>query len=176
MATDSDSVTNDKALILGIDPGTAICGYGLVRVGADDPELVTFGALTTPAGQPLAQRLLSLYGRLNELIVQYKPDEVAVEELFFNKNTTTALAVGQARGVILLAAAARGVPVYEYTPLQVKQALSGYGRATKEQVQEMVRLAFALDHAPQPDDAADALAIALCHSRSRRWHALGLTQ
>ncbi|HEX2916689.1 MAG TPA: crossover junction endodeoxyribonuclease RuvC [Chloroflexia bacterium] len=161
-------------MVLGIDPGTAIMGFGLVRAtsGPDSPgdfELVEYGALTTPAHTPLPRRLLSLYGQLNELLERFHPSEVVVEELFFNKNTTTAIAVGQARGVALLAAASRNLPVREYTPLQVKQSLSGYGRATKDQIQQMVRLLLNLDFTPQPDDAADALALAICHLRSRRY-------
>ncbi len=160
----------DPELVLGIDPGTAKMGYGLVRTGVGDHfELVDYGVITTPAGMPLARRLLSIYAQLNELLDRYYPSEVVVEELFFNKNTTTAIAVGQARGVALLAAASHNLTVREYTPLQVKQALSGYGRATKDQVQYMVRLLLNLDFTPQPDDAADALAIAICHLRSRTY-------
>ncbi len=164
----------DPDLVLGIDPGTAIMGYGLVRAisGPDsfgDFELVGYGAITTPVGMPMARRLLSIYGQLNELLAQYYPSEVVIEELFFNKNTTTAIAVGQARGVALLAAASHNLTVREYTPLQVKQSLTGYGRATKDQVQHMVRLMLNLDFTPQPDDAADALALAICHLRSRQF-------
>ncbi len=163
----------ERDLVLGIDPGTATMGWGLVRA-TDNPEavgdfeLVAYGAITTPAHTPLARRLLSIYSQLNELLNTYQPSEMVVEELFFNKNTTTAIAVGQARGVALLAAASRDIGVREYTPLQVKQALVGYGRATKDQVQQMVRLVLGLDFTPQPDDAADGLALAICHLRSRR--------
>jgi crossover junction endodeoxyribonuclease RuvC len=164
----------DSDLVLGIDPGTAIMGYGLVRAisapdSLGDYELVEYGAITTPAGTPLARRLLSIYGQLNELLERFHPAEVVLEELFFNKNTTTAIAVGQARGVALLAAASHNLTVREYTPLQVKQSLTGYGRATKDQIQQMVSLMLNLDYLPQPDDAADALALAICHLRGRRF-------
>lgn len=160
----------DPDLVLGIDPGTAIMGYGLVRVGPDDEmEMVEYGALTTAAGTPMPQRLLELYGQLQALLRRYHPAKMVVEELFFNKNTNTAIAVGQARGVALLAGAASGLQVYEFTPLQVKQALTGYGRATKDQVQQMVRMTLDLEFIPKPDDAADALALAICYLRSRRY-------
>jgi len=128
-------------------------------------EALDFGVLTTPASLPLTSRLLLLFQGLTEIIDRVHPTEAAVEQLFFAKNVQSALAVGQARGVALLAAASRGVPVSEYTPLQVKQAVAGYGRATKDQVQSMVRLMLGLSEIPQPDDAADALAIAICHAR-----------
>jgi crossover junction endodeoxyribonuclease RuvC len=156
-------------LILGIDPGTAIMGYGLVNETNAGLELVAYGSLNTPARTSLPSRLLSLYQQLKDLIEKYEPAEMAVEELFFNKNTTTALGVGQARGVALLAAAQYNLKFYEYTPLQVKQALVGYGRATKDQVQQMVQVTLNLDQIPKPDDAADALAIAICHCRSRQF-------
>lgn len=160
----------DTNLVLGIDPGTAIMGYGLVRSNDDDElELVEYGALTTPAGMPMPQRLLSLYAQLQTLLRRYHPAMMVVEELFFNKNTNTAIAVGQARGVALLAGASTGLPVHEFTPLQVKQALTGYGRATKDQIQQMVQLTLNLDKIPKPDDAADALALAICYHRSRRF-------
>lgn len=170
----TDVKQTDPELVLGLDPGTAIMGYGLVRAtsSSDAPsdfELVEYGAITTPAKMPMARRLLSIYGQLNAILDRYQPSEIVVEELFFNKNTTTAIAVGQARGVALLAAATHSVNVREYTPLQVKQSLTGYGRATKDQIQQMVRLLLDLDFTPQPDDAADALAIAICHLRSRRY-------
>ncbi len=150
-------------LVLGIDPGTAITGYGLVHGEREALSLVEYGTITTPAGEPLAARLVLLYRGLLDLIERHRPDAVAVEELFFAHNARTALAVGQARGVVLLAAANAGLPVYEYTPLQVKQVLTGYGRAEKAQVQRMVRWLLHLDHIPQSDDAADALAVAICH-------------
>lgn len=153
---------------LGIDPGTAICGYGLVAGQDDDLHLVACGAITTEASLPLAERLQRIYQALRDLIAEYDPEEVAVEELFFNKNVRTALQVGQARGVVLLAAAESGLAVAEYTPLQVKQAIVGYGRADKQQVQQMVRVVLGLADVPRPDDAADALAVAICHIHARQ--------
>lgn len=161
-------------LTLGIDPGTAIMGYGLVEGGAsasgaldrDDLTLVEYGVLRTPANAPLVERLPLLYDGLLELIKEYKPSAMSIEQLFFNKNVRTALSVGHARGVAILAAAHSSLSVGEYTPLQVKQAVVGYGRATKEQVQAMVKILLHMDHIPQPDDAADALAVAICHIHS----------
>jgi len=153
-------------LALGIDPGTATTGFGLVREEDGAYRLVDCGVILTSPQDPMPQRLLLLHGRLLALLGAHRPDAVAVEELFFNKNVRTAVAVGQARGVVLLAAAQAGVPLYEYTPLQVKQAVVGYGRAQKRQVQEMVRILLGLDAIPQPDDAADAVAVALCHLQS----------
>ncbi|HID86461.1 MAG TPA: crossover junction endodeoxyribonuclease RuvC [Anaerolineae bacterium] len=155
-------------LILGIDPGTAITGYGLVAGDGDELALVGYGVITTPSGSPLPQRLRTLYRELTDLIARYRPTAVAIEELFFSRNVRTALAVGRARGIALLAAAEAGLPVHEYTPLQVKQAVVGYGRATKDQVQQMVRVLLGLDVVPQPDDAADAIAVAICHLHSHR--------
>ena len=140
-----------------------------MRVGQSDLRLIEYGALVTPANTPTVERLSMLYRGLIDLIAEYKPDAMAIEELFFNKNVRTALAVGQARGVAILAAAHAGIPVAEYTPLQVKQAVVGYGRATKEQVQSMVRILLNMDHIPRPDDAADALAIAICHIHSQAY-------
>ncbi len=154
--------------VLGVDPGTATTGYGIVENTLGDLTLRAYGAITTPAGQPLPRRLATLYEELSRLIVQHRPDAVAVEELFFQKNVRTALAVGQARGVALLAAAHADLPVYEYTPLQVKDAVVGYGKATKDQVQQMVAMLLGLDFVPQPDDAADAVAVAICHSSAAR--------
>ena len=153
-------------LTLGIDPGTAITGYGLVEGRGDRLSLVECGVITTPAGVPLPRRLQDIYSGLTQLIQLHRPDSAAVEELFFSANARTALAVGQARGVILLSAAMLGVPVFEYTPLQVKQAVTGYGRADKAQVQAMVRVLLAIDTVPRPDDAADAVAVAICHLQS----------
>jgi len=148
--------------VLGIDPGMAVMGYGVVE--AKDQELIPidYGVVTTPASARPAQRLRTLYHSLLAIIESQQPSEVAVE-LFVARNLRTALVVGQARGVALLAAANKGLPVAEYTPLQVKQMVSGYGRGSKQQIQEMVRLLLGLDLVPQPDDAADALAVAICH-------------
>jgi len=153
-------------LVLGIDPGTAIMGYGIVRFDGDALEPVTHGVITTSASSTLALRLQHIYRELLGLIDTYHPTEASVEELFFARNARTALAVGHARGVVLLALADAGLPIYEYTPLQVKQAITGYGRAGKEQMQRMVRLLLSLEAIPQPDDAADALAVAICHAHS----------
>src|SRR5262245_6295266 len=161
-------------ITLGIDPGTAIMGYGLVESGVaasgagsvEQLRMVEYGALYTPANAPLCERLPMLYKGVMELLAEYKPQAMALEELFFNKNVRTALSVGHARGIVILAAAHSGVHLGEYTPLQVKQAVVGYGRATKEQVQAMVKLLLNMDHIPRPDDAADALAVAICHIHS----------
>ena len=155
-------------IILGIDPGTAITGYGLVSHEGNHLKRITHGVIRTSPELPMATRLSRIYQGLGELMAQYQPEVVAVEELFFNKNVRTALAVGQARGVILLSAATAGLEIAEYTPLQVKQAVVGYGRAEKMQVQEMVRVLLCLSEIPKPDDAADALAIAICHAHSRK--------
>jgi crossover junction endodeoxyribonuclease RuvC len=155
-------------LVLGVDPGTATTGYGFVRERAGRLETLGYGVITTPKEAPLAARLLTIHQELLRLISEHDPDAVAVEELFFNRNVRTALSVGQARGVILLAAAVAGKPVSEYTPPEVKQAVAGYGRADKAQIQAMVRMLLGLREAPRPDDAADALAVAICCVHSRR--------
>jgi crossover junction endodeoxyribonuclease RuvC len=156
-------------LALGLDPGLAITGYGLVRETADgELALVAYGAITTSANDPLPQRLLSIAEELDRLVAEHEPDVVAIEELFFCRNVTTALIVGQARGVAMLTVARHGVPIYEYKPMAVKQAVSGYGNASKAQVQEMVRLLLNLGEVPQPDDAADGVAVAICHLHSAR--------
>ncbi len=134
--------------------------------------LVTFGAIKTPANQPLPQRLQHIYRELRALIAEWRPESAAVEELFFSKNARTALAVGHARGVALLALSDAGLPIQEYKPAEVKQAVVGYGGAPKEQVQGMVQLLLGLDEIPRPDDAADALAVAICHFHSARWQSL----
>lgn len=159
-------------LVLGIDPGTAITGYGLVREDKEGLALVRCGVITTPAGQPLPKRLQAIYCGLMAIIGEHRPDQAAVEELFFSRNVRTALSVGQARGVVLLAAAEAGLPLYEYKPLEVKQTVAGYGGADKRQVQEMVRLLLNLERVPEPDDAADAVAVAVCHIHSARMRAL----
>ncbi|MGB8644693.1 MAG: crossover junction endodeoxyribonuclease RuvC [Anaerolineae bacterium] len=153
-------------LVLGIDPGTALCGYGLVRAEGDDMSLVAYGAVSTSARLPLAERLLQIHRELGALIATHHPKAAAVEKLFFSKNTRTAMTVGHARGVVLLSAAEAGLAVYEYTPNEVKQAVVGYGGADKNQMQQMVRMLLHLDFIPEPDDAADAVAIAICHIQS----------
>jgi crossover junction endodeoxyribonuclease RuvC len=142
-------------------------GWGIVE-GEEDPRLVAYGTLTTPAGPPLAGRLLTLYQGLRDILARYRPDTAALEELFFARNVRTAFAVGQARGAALVALAEAGLAVHEYSPLEVKQAVTGYGAAEKAQVQEMVRALLSLAEIPRPDDAADALAVALCHFHSAR--------
>jgi len=154
--------------ILGIDPGTATMGWGVVRQEGNRLRYVQHGAITTPPDWPMPRRLGRLFDGVTELVRGYRPRTVAVEELFFNTNVTTAITVGQARGVALLAAYRAGVEVAEYTPLQVKQAITSYGRADKRQVQEMVRALLNLREIPRPDDAADGLAIAITHAFSSR--------
>ena len=153
---------------LGIDPGTAITGYAIVEEDGATLHLVTLGVIETPAKTPLPQRLQAIYARLGLLIRDHTPDAAAVEELFFSRNVTTAISVGQARGVVLLALAEAEVPTAEYTPLQVKQAVTGYGNADKRQVQEMVKVLLNLTEIPRPDDAADAAAVAICHLHRAR--------
>jgi crossover junction endodeoxyribonuclease RuvC len=155
-------------IVLGIDPGTAITGYGLVREEGGQAAAVAYGAITTPSDLPLPDRLKLLHRDLAAVVEQYHPDQAAVEQLFFNKNVRTALAVGHARGVILLTLAQANMPIYEYTPLEVKQAVTGNGRADKKQVQQMITLLLSLSKVPKPDDVADALAIAVCHLHSAR--------
>lgn len=155
-------------IIMGIDPGFAIMGYGIVQYQGNHFDVLDYGAVTTHADLPLAKRLLLLEEGLVQLLKQYKPEAVAVEDLFFNNNAKTALKVGQGRGVALLCAAREDIPVFEYTPLQVKQGVTGYGRADKKQMQQMVKILLSLSTIPKPDDAADALAIAICHAHSWR--------
>lgn len=150
-------------IALGIDPGTAILGYAVVAARGSELSMIACDVITTPAGIPLAQRLQHIYARLSEIVTTYKPNESAMEELFFAKNARTALSVGQARGVAMLALANGGLSVAEYTPKQVKQAVTGYGGADKQQVGEMVRILLHLKSIPRPDDAADAAAVAICH-------------
>lgn len=152
--------------ILGIDPGVAIVGFGLIESDRGTLRMLQYGAITTPAGLPLAARLAQINRDMEELIDTFRPDEISVEELFFSKNITTGIAVAHARGVILCAAEKKKIPIYEYTPMQVKQAVVGYGLADKKQVMDMTRRLLKLKAVPRPDDAADALAIALCHARS----------
>ncbi len=158
--------------VLGIDPGTATTGYGVVEEAGGELKPVTFGVIKTPAGQPLPARLQLIYRAVKELATEWSPAAAAVEELFFSRNVRTAMSVGQARGVTLLALVDAGLPVAEYTPLAIKQAVTGYGNADKAQMQEMVRLLLGLAQTPRPDDAADALAVAICHLHSARLTAL----
>ena len=152
--------------ILGLDPGYAVVGFGLIESSGMTSREIRHGAIKTEAHTPMQERLLAIYEDMGVLLEAYKPDVAAIEELFFNTNTTTAILVAQARGIILLACTQHHVPVFEYTPLQVKQAVVGYGRAEKQQVMEMTRILLNLPSIPKPDDAADALAIALCHAQS----------
>lgn len=152
--------------ILGIDPGYATIGFGLLEAQRAQVHMVTYGAITTPAGLPLSKRLYQIDRDMEELIGKLKPDVIAIEELFFNTNITTGIAVAHGRGVLLCAAERCGIPLYEYTPSQVKLAVTGYGKADKHQVMDMTRRLLKLGAVPRPDDAADALAIALCHARS----------
>ena len=152
--------------ILGIDPGIAIVGFGLIESNRGSVRMLQYGAVTTEAGLPLATRLVQIENDMTALIAQLKPDEIAVEELFFSKNITTGIAVAHGRGVILCTAERLGVPIFEYTPMQVKQAVAGYGLADKKQVMDMTKRLLKLKAVPKPDDAADALAIAICHARS----------
>jgi crossover junction endodeoxyribonuclease RuvC len=156
-------------LVIGIDPGTAITGYGLIRDdSAGNLSVVDFGVIQTPNKMPMPERLLQLYQHLKEVILLHRPDSGAVEKLFFQRNVRTAMSVGQGRGVAILALAEAGVPIVEYTPLEIKQAVAGYGGADKQQIQQMVRVLLQLEQVPQPDDAADALAVAICHVHSAR--------
>ena len=152
--------------ILGIDPGYATIGFGLVEADRGQVHMLTYGAITTPAGLPLSKRLYQIGTDMEELIDQTKPDVISIEELFFNTNLTTGIAVAHGRGVILYAAEKCGIPLYEYTPGQVKLSVTGYGKAEKRQVMDMTKRLLKLAKTPRPDDAADALALALCHARS----------
>jgi crossover junction endodeoxyribonuclease RuvC len=152
-----------QRVALGIDPGTAIVGYAVVAAKGDELSMIVCDVITTSARMPLAERLQIIYQQLIEIIATYHPQEAAMEELFFAKNARTAMTVGQARGVAMLALANGGLPISEYTPKQVKQAVTGYGDAKKEQVGEMVRILLKLPSVPRPDDAADAAAVAICH-------------
>ncbi|MBN1230769.1 MAG: crossover junction endodeoxyribonuclease RuvC [Anaerolineales bacterium] len=151
-------------LALGIDPGTAITGYGLVRSSqAGELSLIEYGTINTPANTPMPQRLEQLYQELSSLLQRVQPDIAAVEKIFFSKNVRTAMSVGQARGVALLALSQASVLIGEYTPNEIKQAIAGYGSADKQQVQQMVKIILNMDDIPRPDDAADGLAVAICH-------------
>jgi crossover junction endodeoxyribonuclease RuvC len=153
-------------IILGIDPGLAIVGWGVVDYSGSRFKVLGYGSLQTPAGMPTEQRLAAIYDGLSAIIEKYKPEQIAIEELFFNTNQTTGIRVAEARGVILLCAVKKGLRCFEYTPLQVKQSVVGYGRAEKKQVITMVTMFLGLKEPPKPDDTADALAIAVCHAHS----------
>lgn len=153
-------------IILGIDPGYAIVGYGILEYSNNHFTILHYGAVTTPAGMPFNRRLQIIYDELDVIISKYKPDVLAIEKLFYNTNAKTVIDVAQARGVIVLAAQKHGLEIAEYTPLQVKQSVVGYGRAEKKQVQEMMRIMLRLDKVPKPDDTADALAMAICHAHT----------
>lgn len=163
-------------VIFGIDPGYAIVGCGVVRYERNNFSLMGYGAVTTDKDTPFNTRLKQIYDGLTELLEKFKPDAVSIERLYFNTNQKTAIDVAQARGVIVLAVENAGIPIFEYTPLQVKQSIVGYGRAEKSQVQEMTRTFLHLDKIPKPDDAADALALAICHGHSSSSLILGLNR
>lgn len=163
-------------IILGIDPGIAIVGYGVITYESGRFGVIDYGAVTTKAGMKLSDRLRNIYEDINILIERFKPDACAVEELFFNTNVTTGIAVAHGRGVIVLAAATQNLPVYEYTPLQVKQGVAGYGRADKAQVQRMVKSLLNLPAVPKPDDVSDALAVAICHAHNAGFQKLTHTE
>lgn len=150
--------------ILGVDPGTAITGFGVIDTDGSKFTFVDAGVIRTPKDQPMNDRLSTVYDEMKELIEEFKPDVMSIELLFFARNVTTAMTVGQSRGIVMLAATQARIPIYEYTPMQVKQAVTGYGKADKKQIQEMVKNLLKLDQIPQPDDAADGLAIAITHA------------
>lgn len=158
-----------EKIVLGIDPGIADTGYGFIRVSGSRLECLEYGSIKTPAGTPLPERLQTLYNELKRLLKKHRPQAAAVEQLFFNKNVRTALIVGQARGVALLAVSQAGIPLSDFTPAQVKMAVSAYGQASKLQIQKMVKLILNLKELPQPDDAADALAVAICGANNHRY-------
>ena len=155
-------------IILGVDPGTATTGYGIVKEEKGKISLIDYGCIETESKKEAPKRLDEIFEGLCSVIKEYRPDEAAIEELFFSANVKTAISVGHARGVLVLACEKSKLPVFEYTPLQIKQALSGYGRAEKKQIQEMVKVFLNLKEIPKPDDAADALAVAICHVHSRK--------
>ena len=155
-------------IIMGVDPGFAITGYGIVKYEGNKFSVIDYGAITTKAGEVFSERLLKIDKEIESLIKTYKPEALSVEELFFNKNIKTAIMAAHGRGTVLTAAARMKVKIYEYTPLQVKQSVVGYGRADKKQVQQMVKIILNMDGIPKPDDAADALAVAICHGHSYR--------
>ena len=156
-------------IILGIDPGFAITGYSIIEYKGNHFRLINSGAILTKAGESFPDRLVKIYDDMETIIDTYKPDAISIEELFFNTNTTTAINVAQARGVVLVIARKKGVPTYEYTPLQIKQAVVGYGRADKIQVQRMVKTILAVDNLPKLDDTTDSMAAAICHAHSAKF-------
>lgn len=153
-------------VILGFDPGIATVGFGIISLENGRQRAINYGAITTPAKTPLSERLAMIYQDCNQLIDAFEPDAIAIEELFFNTNLKTGIAVAHGRGVLLLCGRQHNIPMYEYTPLQVKQSVVGYGRAEKKQVMDMVKRLLCLEKIPRPDDAADALALAICHARA----------
>ncbi len=155
-------------IVIGIDPGYAIVGIGVVEYNGNKFRPISYGAITTDAAMPTVDRLKRIYDEMTTLIDKYQPDAVAIEELFFNSNQKTAINVAQARGALLVAVKNKNIPIYEYTPLQVKQSVTGYGRADKTQVQQMVKMLLNLNVIPKPDDAADGLALAICHAHSSK--------
>jgi crossover junction endodeoxyribonuclease RuvC len=154
--------------IIGIDPGTGILGFGVIEVSGKSPQLVDAGVIRTPVKEDDAVRLETIFHELTDIVAATKPDVMSVEKLFFSRNVTTAMTVSQARGVVLLVARLNGLPIYEYTPMQIKQSVTGYGKADKKQMQEMVKILLQLSEIPKPDDAADALAAALTHSSTQK--------
>ena len=168
-AAPTASFSPKRMVIIGIDPGLALMGYGVLQYEKDKAKLLECGAIVTKAGTPLPLRLSKLHENVRELIVKYDPDCVAIEELFAGKNVTTVIQVAQARGVAMAAAFGTGAELFEYTPMQIKQAIVGYGHAEKKQVQEMVRILLGMSELIRPDDAADAVACALCHAHSSRF-------
>ena len=158
--------------VMGVNPGTATTGYGIIREIQTGVSIVTYGVVKTPAGEPLPTRLQIIYRELRRLTEEFRPLSAAVEKLFFSRNVRTAMSVGQARGVALLALTDAGLTLGEYSPMEIKQAVTGYGAADKHQVAEMVRALLTLDHIPRPDDAADALAVAICHLNTQRFERL----
>ena len=158
--------SGEEMRILGIDPGYALMGYGIIEKKGNQFTVCDYGSISTEAGAPMPQRLKFLYSSLMDIIAQWQPEEAAIEELFYNTNAKTVINVGQSRGVAVLACVNSGLEIREYTPLQIKQALAGYGRAEKKQVQQMVKTILHLEKVPKPDDTADALAVAVCHGNS----------
>jgi crossover junction endodeoxyribonuclease RuvC len=158
--------------ILGLDPGTAITGYGIIDIVEGEPRVVAYGVIRTEPEVPMPQRLLAIFEEIGALLSEYEPDAAAIEEVFFGRNITTAITVGQARGVLLLALARAGVPIEEYSPPKIKDAVTGYGKADKHQMQLMVRNLLHLEETPRPDDAADGLAVALTHYQHHRYTSL----